>query len=243
MQERYLGDWHDFLKFALLRFLGNTLELRVGINWYLTRPEYLGEIGNNDGEQRNHLKGGEWEEWDSDLLTRIRRFENPTERHLDRIPASGILPSDTLYFEEPVPMKERDFWHQRALLRFADADLVFLDPDNGFEVSSMEPQNSLKYSFFQEAVDFLLMGKVVVGIQFARQCDPIERGITRREQLQTLAGSGAMLPIIRGRVSPNILFLTLSPPDRVEQVRKTLFDFADCSPKFAKDKCRVEIID
>ena len=242
MQERYLGDWHDFLKYALLRFLGNNLELRIGINWYLTRPEELGEIGNNDGEKRHHLKGGEWEEWDSDLFRRIRHFENPIERCLDRIATSGILPSDTIYFEEPVLMKKRDFWHQSALLKLADADLVFLDPDNGFEVSSMKPQNSLKYSFFQEAVDFLLMGKVVVGIQFARQCDPIERGIKRRDQLQTLVGSGAMLPIIRGRVSPNILFLTLSPPAQVEQVRKTLFDFADRSPKFAKDKYRVEII-
>ena len=244
MQERYLGDVHDFVKYALLRFLRDALGLRIGVNWYLTFPEDLGESGSNDGEQRYHLKKGEWENWDSNLFKRILCLEHSAQRRLDRIRMLGILPADTLYFEDivPVNVKERCSWHKRARAIFADADLVFLDPDNGFQVKSMKPQESPKYSFFQEAVDFLLMDKVVVGIQFARQCDPKERGITRREQLHALAGNQDMLPIVRGRVSPNILFLTLAPPQRVKQVSKALFDFADCSPRFAKDKRRAEII-
>lgn len=244
MQERYLGDVHDFVKYALLRFLHDALGLRIGVNWYKSCPEDLGESYSDDGEQRYHLKNGEWEEWDSDLFKRILHFEHSAERRLDRIRVLGILPADTLYFEDivPVEVKERCSWHQRARSIFTDTDLVFLDPDNGFQVKSMKPQKSPNYSFFQEAVDFLLMDKVVVGIQFARQCDPKEWGITRREQLHALAGNRDILPIVSGRVSPNILFLTLAPPQRVKQVRKAILDFSNCSPKFARDKRRAEII-
>ena len=59
MQERYLGDSHDFLKYALLRHLSGELGLRLGVDWYLTRPESVDCPGNNDGEKRQHLKGGE----------------------------------------------------------------------------------------------------------------------------------------------------------------------------------------
>ena len=242
MQERYLGDSHDFLKYKLLRSLRDDLELRIGVNWYLTRPEDLGESGNNDGEKRHHLEGGEWEKWDSKLLERIRPFKEPTERRLDLVRNSGVLPDDTLYFEDIVPVKrkERCSWHQSARATLACAGLVFLDPDNGFEVKSMRKRP--KYSLFQEAVDFLLMGKIVVGIQFARQCDPIKWGFTQREQLHVIAGNQDMLPIVRGRVSPNILFLTLAPPQQVERVRKVLCDFADRSPRVVRGNQRAEII-
>ena len=245
MQERYLGDWHDLVKYALLRFLGDALELRIGVNWYLTCPEELGENDRKDGEKRHHLNSKEWEELDSDLFKRICHFNDPAKRRLASIKEAEILPWDTLYFEEPVPCskeEERHAWHQRARLALADADLIFLDPDNGFEVKSMKPRKKPKYAFFKEAADFFLMDKVVVGIQFARQRDPIKWGIKQKERLHAESGEQDMLPIIRGRVSPNILFLTLSPPELVKQVKKALCDFADCSPKFDGNKKRVEII-
>ncbi|HEV2488092.1 MAG TPA: hypothetical protein VGT08_21400 [Terracidiphilus sp.] len=50
MQERYLGDVHDYIKFALLRHLEKALDVRIGVNWYLTDPE-----NNEDGGQRGFL--------------------------------------------------------------------------------------------------------------------------------------------------------------------------------------------
>ena len=39
MQERYLGNVHDYIKFALLRHLHTELKVRIGVNWYPTDPE------------------------------------------------------------------------------------------------------------------------------------------------------------------------------------------------------------
>ena len=97
MQERYLGDSHDFIKYAFLRHLHRETGLRIGLNWYLTRPEDVDRPGNNDGEKRHHLKSSVWQGWDADLLERLRGFEKLSERKIDRFYGKGILPSGTCY--------------------------------------------------------------------------------------------------------------------------------------------------
>lgn len=42
MQERYLGDVHDFYKFLFLKYLSKKLKKKIGLNWYLISPKLLG---------------------------------------------------------------------------------------------------------------------------------------------------------------------------------------------------------
>lgn len=231
MQERYLGDSHDYIKYALLRHLSNDLGLRLGVNWYLTFPEDVDRQDSKDGEKRHHLKGQDWQDLDSDLFNKIKYFDIPETRKLENVAKQGILPSQSLYFSDPVPKTDRHVWHQQAQDVLYDADLVFIDPDNGFEIKSMSRKTSPKYALYKEAADYLTAGKIVLGIQFARQCDPIKKGYEIREKLCDATGASQLLPIIRGRVAPNILFLTLSPSSLSEKLRRSLVKFADLGPK------------
>ena len=43
MQERYLGDIHDFQKFIFLKFLSCAFNQKIGLNWYLVDPKKIGE--------------------------------------------------------------------------------------------------------------------------------------------------------------------------------------------------------
>lgn len=235
MQERYLGDSHDFLKYALLRHLHASLGVRLGVNWYLTKPEAVDRPGNNDGEKRHHLKGGVWNEADPDLLQGLHGFEDPEARRLSNIAAWGLLPPDTEYFADEVSSVDRSAWHRRSLATLASTDLVFLDPDNGFEVASMSRRTTPKYALFSEAEEHFAAGKAVVAIQFARQCDPVERAQAIRSELERRCGPGARLPVIRGRVAPNILFFTLVPGSCANAISEELSAFAS--------KCgKVEVI-
>lgn len=225
MQERYLGDSHDFLKYALLRHLSKSLELRIGVNWYLTKPDQVDRPGNNDGEKRHHLKGGVWRDADSELFEKIGKFETSADRKLSNVSAWEILPPDTRYHASPVPADDRESWHQNAMTDLKPVDLVFLDPDNGFEVSSMTARTRPKYSLFSEAADYVAAGKAVVAIQFARQCDPIQRAVDIRSKLVSLVGSPADYPVIRGRVAPNLLFFSIVPGAEREQWLRALLDF------------------
>ncbi len=244
MQERYLGDSHDFVKYALLRHLRRSLDLRIGVNWYLTRPEDVDKTGSNDGEKRHHLNGGAWKDWDPDLFERIRHFEDHSNRRMERVRELGVLPDDTQFFTEHVPLSNRVNWHRQAISTLAEADLIFLDPDTGFEVDTMEPKKTPKYAHYAEATDYFRMGKTVLCIQFARQCDPITRGRETREKLYAQANLSSVLPIVRGRVSPNILFIALSPPGYAEQLAEALCTFAASSPCLPRKRTgqRVELI-
>ena len=42
MQERYAGDIHDFFKINFLEFIFNGLRQKIGLNWYLAKPELIG---------------------------------------------------------------------------------------------------------------------------------------------------------------------------------------------------------
>ena len=229
MQERYLGDSHDFVKYALLRHLRSSLDLRLGVNWYLTHPD---EVDKGDkkakdhGEKRHHLKGGVWQSWDKELFESIKIFEEKKNRLLKNIPSHEILPADTSYFEEIVPASDRALWHERGMKALSSAGIVFLDPDNGFEVKSASNKKLPKYSLYDEAIDYHRQGQIAVSIQFARQCCPERKAYDIRKNLYERADYNAQLPVVRGRVAPNILFLFLAPPDNVSRLSQTLVDFA-----------------
>lgn len=226
MQERYLGDSHDFLKYALLRKLKQSLGLKLGINWYLTRPEEVDRPDNNDGEKRHHLTAPHWALIDHELFNVIRQFELPSSRRLKHVGEWGLLPNDTVYFDEAVPASDRDGWLRRSMETLAPASLVFMDPDNGFEVASMTRKTRPKYSLFEEAAAYANNNQAVVGIQFARQCDPIKRAAGIRDRLVEQHGERAMLPVIRGRVAPNILFFTIAPAARLADFDHAIRGFA-----------------
>lgn len=226
MQERYLGDCHDFLKYALLRHLNASLGVRLGINWYLTKPEAVDRPGNNDGEKRHHLKGGIWHATDPELLQGLRGFEDRARRTFTNVAEWGLLPRDTVYFDDEVSSVDRPGWHQRSLNALASTDLVFLDPDNGFEVQSMTRRTTPKYALFSEAQEHLAAGKMVVAIQFSRQCDPVVRAQAIRSELEQRCGAIAGVPVVRGRVAPNILFFTLAPKLASDLISETLSAFA-----------------
>ena len=77
MQERYLGDVHDFLKYRFLRHLKNNTNFSIGLNWYLTQPADVDPKKTNDGEKRFHLKGPNqehWLKWDTELFNNLKFF-------------------------------------------------------------------------------------------------------------------------------------------------------------------------
>lgn len=209
MQARYLGDSHDFLKYTLLRRASSDCGLKIGLNWYLTDPLQIGEAGNSDGEKRQHLKGGVWEQWDSALLRELAQFSLPQNRDIGKFQSTRILPADTHFFDELVPIEERNDWHERAFKALSYSDFIFLDPDTGFQVKSATKSKLRKYATYSEAADYFHRGKSVCSIQFARQCDPIQRAVDVRETLNRNAGVQSNFPVLRGRLAPNILFVFL----------------------------------
>ena len=248
MQERYLGDVHDFFKYRFLRHLASATSFRIGLNWYLTRPEDVDPPKRKDGEQRFHLLGNDkkqWRGWDSDLFEKLVVFKDAEQRRMPYFYQRQILDPHGSYFDEYVPItsKQADEWHQRALYNLRDCDFVFLDPDNGFEVKSAQGRRAAKYANYSHVSDYLSAGKAVVCIQFARQCDPIQKAMEIREKLKSQIGDAKVLPIIRGRLSPNLLFVPVAPQEKISETATAIHSFVQTAPPIGNTGVRAELID
>lgn len=209
MRHNFVNDIGDYAKYTLLRVIcsASPSPLRLGVIWYLT--DHVER--NGDGRKRAHLAQVGWERLDPELLTAMRRIEGavqgPGELNLAMIESSGILPGDTVYFSEPIPraqgnaqkrVAERYAWFGRARIAMANANLVFLDPDNGLQVSSAPLGSPLasKYATVAEIASLLDHGAGVVlyqhgnrapwEVQRTRVCTQIASRVDRPVTIRSL---------------------------------------------------------
>jgi hypothetical protein len=139
MQARYLGDVHDFLKFALLRHLAK--DRQVGLAWYLTPP-----TDKVEGNQRGFLASPEFTALDQETAAQCASWSalKPHQRQIAT--AESWLASFGIraFHADPVPANgDRARWRKGMLKALAPADVVFLDPDDGLETrSGLSPKHA-----------------------------------------------------------------------------------------------------
>lgn len=182
MQEKYVGDTPDFGKYVLLRALcdpqDNYPSLRLGVNWYLTLGDEVDRLRNRDGEKRHHATMPErFKAVDCDLWHRLDKFQHHHNRTIYGIERAGVLPDDTIYYSAPLTLaryrrnekiKARSRWAMQGVSKLGDADLVFVDPDTGFEIKSTKRHHKKgpKYVFYDELMPYIDRQQSLVAIQF-----------------------------------------------------------------------------
>jgi hypothetical protein len=151
MQDRYVGDVGDFVKFGLLRALAQ--RSRLGIIWYRVPSADLG----GDGRHISYLNDVLWEALDQDLFGKLRTIVRKNERYIQALEEASII-GDCRFFSDMVPMplrfserpEARQRWLEKALEAVSSCDIVFLDPDNGLQpqrYSSTRKQSAKSVSF------------------------------------------------------------------------------------------------
>ena len=134
MQDRYIGDIGDFVKYALLRTLsaGTTL----GVAWYL----HPNEGKSADGRHIDYLaRPMHWRKLDEELFQTLRDIVASGRRSVAAVQESSVLPNAVFADEcldiTLVPVRNRWSWRRdwfdAVLRRLAGCDMVFADPDNG----------------------------------------------------------------------------------------------------------------
>lgn len=145
MQDRYAGDIGDFGKLALLRMLAPGRCL--GVCW--CRTDGSGEA-NNDGRHLAYLRRPERfraldpEAFDALALLIDQVIQGRCGRTVSALEALGLLPPDSLFHGEICPrgLSDRRSWAAGMVAAMEGANLVFLDPDNGLETSSLSPKST-----------------------------------------------------------------------------------------------------
>ena len=138
MQDRYAADIGDFFKLALLRVLqpGRTL----GLAWWL----FPDERHNDDGRHVAYLQQrGKWRALDPELFDGLTLIVASGNRRVSALQDAGFLPN-ALFYDSVIPTGDnpairranREAWFEKLRNDLSRCDLVFLDPDNGFETAS-----------------------------------------------------------------------------------------------------------
>jgi len=141
MQHRYTGDVGDFGKVALLRALSPGRSL--GVCWYLC--DGRGETS-NDGmhlgyvDQPKRFRALDPHVFDA-MRAIVGRIRQGAPRELGLIERSRLL-DGAVFHREPVPasVSERTRWFHALGTAVDGCDLLFLDPDNGFEPAHRSPK-------------------------------------------------------------------------------------------------------
>lgn len=173
MKNQYVGDINDYRKYALLRILAGSGDIKIGVCWMLTPSD-----GRPDGGKIKYLDNpSRYRSYDPELFDLLRSvIATPDKRHLALIEASGIVPG-AKYFDEIIPddLEGRSAFFRAAMAKLAERDLIFFDPDNGLDVPSKKKgsRDSSKFVYRDEVTTVFDGGKSVLIYQhFTRE----ERG-------------------------------------------------------------------
>jgi hypothetical protein len=205
MKDQYFGDVNDYRKYGLLRVLVRSSGLRLLVSWMLTPDD-----GSSDGEFRRYLREPRLlRTCDPVLFDALGDLTSGSTRAVLLIEASGLLPGAT-FFRDIVPDDRlgRARFGSRLVAASADADLVFLDPDNGIEVASrpVGRRGSSKYVSWMELDALWAAGKSLLIYQHFRR-EPraaFSSAISAQLQARTAA------PYLKAFRTPHVLFVLVA---------------------------------
>ena len=171
MQDDYAGDVGDFGKYELLNRLcgadglGQT-KLTLGVLWWVPPPYCVNAARGTqkDGKHIGYLEPGKCREFrrcNPCLWEKMYRVVHG-HRSIAAVEGSGVLPAGTKFHSEPQVCwsyrdragteERRRIWLQYGRDAVEGTELVFVDPDNGFEPKSVKSHHKMgpKHVFYDD---------------------------------------------------------------------------------------------
>ena len=146
MKNQYVGDITDYMTYGLIRSIVSATDWSVFIAWMLTPDD-----GSNDGRFTKYLSDeAEWARYDPRLFQVMKEIVHGSQRRdITLVEQSGIL-SNCEYFSDLVPddADGRRYWFESLVQKLNEIDLLFLSPDNGFEVKSKPFGRTFAYCYY-----------------------------------------------------------------------------------------------
>jgi hypothetical protein len=226
MQDNYVGDVGDFGKYGLLATVlacGGG-EVRLGVNWYkFIAPEngdgrYTGYL---DLENKNGRKYEEYERCFPEIYAALKGIVGARKREIPEIERSGVIGDGVVYYSEAVngitstggekdvktpdqpPAQRRaarEAWFADSLAALEDANVIFLDPDNGIQPDPLQKSNKKagKYFFRDECREYFAQGMSLI-LYHHRNRKPKKRYDADIRRLHRAIDGSATMFILRFR--------------------------------------------
>ena len=239
MQDRYVGDVGDFAKYGLLRrLIGKPGEqaIRLGVVWCL----FPNETHNNDGGHVSYLERSDFGALDDVLLAALRTIVLSGTRCVSAVSNGNIFPGSTVFCDEmaatpSAPRLSRDDrtryrkdWLDRCFTATAECDLVFFDPDNGLEITSVPKQhlNAGKYIYWDELIPFWRRGQTLLVYHHINRTMSADRQIRDlRRRFRAMLVDAKVVPLVFRRGSCRVFWLLCRNSDLGMEMQRRAHDF------------------
>ena len=211
--------------------------LTVGVVWYLV-PD---ETHNSDGKHIHYLDPSahnqeRYRDCDPTLYDTLGEIVRSNRRNVSSIRDCQVLPLGTQFYEAVLTfdrpydqnplnrehrVARRKAWLHDALKSTAGCDIVFVDPDNGFEVKVGPYQRrGPKYVFFNELLPYLERDQsLVIYHHLGRQGSAWDQIRERLTQIKSKLGREAFA-LLYHRGSARVFFIVPAPRHRANLVSK-----------------------
>lgn len=244
MQDKYVADIGDFGKYALLKYLRRERASRLGVVWYWVDPDHTDrEHQRNDGKHVSYLGvNGKRPDLnlrarDPDLFDQLHSLVTCKERGTRYVEENALLGNDTAFFSDSVSSatvdKRRNAWLTFALRTVSNADLVFLDPDNGLASSERDGSKpgDAKYVLRNELSEFWGTGArtLVLYHHPDRSQDHDTQIPALARELESSLANSRVLPL-RYRRGTSRAYFVIVPENNAAQWAQSLKNFANCWP-------------
>lgn len=157
MQDRYVGDIGDYIKYMLLRKIEEK-GMTLSVNWYTYTDKK-----ENEGKDTEYLLQPErYKAWDTILFETLKQIVG-IERTISRIERANIL--NAVFYSKEIE-NDREKWHKNALEITKDSEVVFLDPNTGLETYTKREE---AYVLKEELYDYYSRGQNVILYQHSRR--------------------------------------------------------------------------
>lgn len=219
MKHQYFGDVNDYVKYALLRHLGRAAGCAVQVCWMLTPPD-----ARSDGSLVGYLRNPDrWRAGDPPLFDHLAACVAARRRHLRHIESDAWLPAARFHRDALLDdARARDAYFERLWQRAAGADLIFFDPDNGFEAASTRRgrRGSSRYLYWHEAAEAQRRGFSTLTFQHFPRV-PREPYVARlRARAERETGGAAHIVC-----TPRVAYVLLAQPPRAAPLERAFRSF------------------
>jgi len=192
MRDSYVADVGDFGKYALLNALAGN-DLRLGVLWCRNMLEDTTQDG-------LFTAYPELRACDPTLYDRLSQILKTNQRTLGYVENDDILPSNAVFYGTAMPAPKtpcfstaareaqsqlRATWFEDGFKKLSEAELVFLDPDNGVAATRAKKhwRSSVKYLFEDEVTEWLKRSQSVMLYQHQQRRSLIEQVSDQRKIL------------------------------------------------------------
>lgn len=159
MKDQYFGDIGDYHKYSIIKAISLKGDLNVLVCWMYTQGD-----GRSDGRFIQYLSSPQyWRYYEPLIFDFLADAVLKQQcRKLALVESSKILPNTTFFralLQDSV--SDRSSYFDELKNASEKADIIFLDPDNGLEVTSVKngKKNSSKYLYWSEISKLFSIGK------------------------------------------------------------------------------------